>query len=185
MVSAMSAGIKWAFVAVMTAGAAAFVVQQSGPPATPAARVSSFGLPVETVVLNGKPFELEVAATRAHVEKGLSGRATLPENAGMLFCFPQSNILSFWMIDCLIDIDVAYLDRTGKVVSTYTMKAEPPQQPGESREAYQSRLKRHPSADDAIFAIEVKAGLLEKLGVKPGTTVKVDYAKLRRYLRAN
>lgn len=183
MVSAMSAGIKWAIVAVMTAGAAAFVVQQSGPPATPAARVSSFGLPVETVVLNGKPFELEVAATRAHVEKGLSGRATLPENAGMLFCFPQSNILSFWMIDCLTDIDVAYVDRNGKVVSTDTMKAEAPQAAGESRDAYMARLKRYPSADDALFAIEVKAGALEKLGVKPGTQLKLDYAKLRSHLR--
>jgi uncharacterized membrane protein (UPF0127 family) len=103
----------------------------------------------------------------------------------MIFVFPESRILSFWMIDCLIDIDVAYVDRTGKVISTYTMRTEPPQAKSESREAYTSRLKRYPSADDAIFAIEVRAGLLEKLGVRPGSTVNLDDARLRRHLRAN
>jgi len=126
---------------------------------------------------------MEVAATQKAVECGLSRRATVPEGTGMVFVFPESRILSFWMVDCLVDIDVAYCDRAGKVVSTYTMKAEPPQAPGESREAYLGRLKRYPAADDAMFAIEVKAGALEKLGVKPGVQVKLDYAKLRSHLR--
>jgi len=182
----MGAGIKWLLVVALGAGAAGFVVMQGTPPAAPgAAKTAKSGLPLETITLGGKPFELEVAASPKSVERGMSGRTEIADGTGMIFVFPESRILSFWMIDCLIDIDVAYLDRTGKVISTYTMRAEPPQAKGESREAYTSRLKRYPSADDAIFAIEVKAGLLEKLGVRPGSTVKLDYAKLRRYLRAN
>jgi uncharacterized membrane protein (UPF0127 family) len=182
----MGAGIKWVIVAALTSGAAVFVVQQSSaPPAAgaPQVRLSPAGLPVETVLLNGKPFDLEVAATRAHVEKGMSGRTALAENAGMLFCFPQSNILNFWMIDCLMDLDVAYLDRTGKVVDVYTMKVEPPQGKDESRQAYMNRLKRYPSSADCLFAIEVQPGLLGKIGVKRGTQVKLDYARLRNYLK--
>ncbi|MFZ4721734.1 MAG: DUF192 domain-containing protein [Phycisphaerales bacterium] len=181
----MGAGIKWLLVGVLGAGAAGFVVMQGTPAAPAAPKTAKSGLPIETITLGGRPFELEVAATPKAVERGMSGRTEIADGTGMIFVFPESRILSFWMIDCLIDIDVAYLDRTGKVVSTYTMKTEAPQKPGESREAYTSRLRRYPSAEDAIFAIEVKAGLLEKLGVRPGSTVKVDYAKLRRYLRAN
>jgi uncharacterized membrane protein (UPF0127 family) len=181
----MGAGIKWLLVGVLSAGAAGFVVMQGTPAAPVAPKTAKSGLPIETITLGGRPFELEVAATPKAVERGMSGRTEIADGTGMIFVFPESRILSFWMIDCLIDIDVAYLDRSGKVVSTYTMKTEAPQKPGESREAYTSRLRRYPSAEDAIFAIEVKAGLLEKLGVRPGSTVKVDYAKLRRYLRAN
>ena len=181
----MGAGIKWLLVAVVGAGAAGMVVMQGtgGPASAPRQRVSPNGLPIEVIELGGKPHELEVAATLKAVEKGLSRRATVPEGTGMIFVFPESRILSFWMIDCLTDIDVAYLDRTGKVVNTFTMKAEPPQAAGESREAYMARLKRYPSTEDALFAIEVRAGALEKLGVKPGTQLKLDYAKLRSHLR--
>lgn len=181
----MGASIKWLLVAIVGAGAAGMVVMQGTPGAAsaPKPRQSPNGLPIEVIDLGGKPHELEVAATQKAVEKGLSRRATVPDGTGMIFVFPESRILSFWMIDCLVDIDVAYLDRTGKVVSTYTMKAEAPQAAGESRDAYMARLKRYPSADDALFAIEVKAGALEKLGVKPGTQLKLDYAKLRSHLR--
>ena len=152
----MGAGIKWLLVAIVGAGAAGMVVMQGAPtaPAAPKQRVSANGLPLEVIELGGKPHELEVAATQKAVEKGLSRRATVPEGTGMIFVFPESRILSFWMIDCLTDIDVAYLDRTGKVVSTYTMAVEPQQGAGESRDAYMNRLKRYPSADDAMFAIE-------------------------------
>ena len=181
----MGAGIKWLLIGALSAGAAGFVVMQGAPGASaPGQRVAASGLPIETVTLGGKPLELEVAATPKAVERGLSKRTEVPDGTGMIFVFPESRILSFWMIDCLTDIDVAYLDRTGKVVSTYTMTVEPPQGAGESRDAYMNRLKRYPSADDAMFAIEVKAGLLEKLGIRAGSTVKVDYAKLRGHLRA-
>ena len=41
----------------------------------------------------------------------------------------------------------------------------------------------NPSADDAMFAIELQPGAFGKLGVKPGDRVTLDYRKLRSYLR--
>ena len=181
--SLMGAGIKWALVAVLGVGTAGFLVYQDAAPKTSAPRVSPAGLPLERVTIGGKPHELEVAATVESVQRGLSKRATVPEGTGMIFVFPDSRILDFWMIDCLTDIDVAYLDRGGKVVSVYTMKAEAPQAPGESRDAYKARLKRYPSADDAMFAVELQAGAFAKLGVKPGDRIGLDYRQLRSHLR--
>ena len=117
------------------------------------------------------------------VEKGLSLRATVPDGTGMIFVFPDSRILSFWMIDCLLDIDVAYLDRAGKVVGVHTMRAEAPQAADETRDAYKARLKHYPSEDDAMYAIELPAGTFERLGVRSGTTIKFDFAKARSHLR--
>ena len=179
----VGASLKWVLVAVLGAGAAGFLVYQDAAPKGPAAKVSPAGLPLEKITIAGKPHELEVAATQKHVERGLSQRATVPEGTGMIFVFPESRILDFWMIDCLTDIDVAYLDRNGKVVSVYTMKAEAPQAPGESRETYKARLKRYPSSDDAMFAIELQAGAFAKLGVKPGDRIGIDYRALRSHLR--
>jgi uncharacterized membrane protein (UPF0127 family) len=181
----MGTSLKWALVAALGAGTAGFLVYQDGASssAVGAPRVSAAGLPLEKVTIAGKAHDLEVAATTEAVQRGLSKRATVPEGTGMVFVFPDSRILDFWMIDCLTDIDVAYLDRNGKVVSVYTMKAEAPQRADESREAYKARLTRYPSADDAMFAIELQAGAFGKLGVKPGDRIAVDYRKLRTYLR--
>ena len=179
----MSNGIKWLIVLLLGGGAAGFVVFENLQLAPPPPSVSAAGLPIERVTVGDRTFDLEVAATQKHVQDGLSKRATIPDGTGMLFVFPSSRILSFWMIDCLVDIDVAYLDRTGKVVSVYTMKTEPAQTDLETRDAYMNRLKRYPSADDCLYAIELPAGAMTKLGVKPGTMVKLNFAKLRSLLR--
>ena len=179
----MAPGLKWLIVATLGLGAGGFLVLDGTQPPLSKATVSPNGLPLERVQIAGRTFELEVAATEGDRQRGLSRRATIPDGTGMLFVFPDSRILSFWMIDCLLDIDVAYLDRAGKVVGVHTMKAEAPQAAGESRDAYKARLKHYPSEDDAMYAIELPAGTFEKLGVRSGSTVKLDFAKVRSLLR--
>jgi uncharacterized membrane protein (UPF0127 family) len=100
----------------------------------------------------------------------------------MIFVFGVTQPLSFWMYDCLTDIDIAYLDRTGKVISVATMKAEAPRAKDESEAAYRARLKHYPSADEGLYAVELPAGDFAKLGVKPGDTISLDHAKLKAYL---
>lgn len=179
----MGFSIKWLLVASLGLGAGGFLVFEGNQAPLSRATTSANGLPLERVKIGDRTFDLEVAATQAAVARGLSRRATIPDGTGMLFVFPESRILSFWMIDCLIEIDVAYVDRTGKVVGVYTMKPEPPQAAGETRDAYTARLKHYPSEDDALYAVELPAGTFAKLGIKSGSMIKLDFAKLRGYLR--
>jgi hypothetical protein len=42
-------------------------------------------------------------------------------DGGMLFVFPEPRMLSFWMYECLIDIDVIFLDASGTVTAIHRM----------------------------------------------------------------
>ena len=84
------------------------------------------GLPIERINIQGQDFDLEVASTEAEIQYGLSKRSEIPEKTGMLFIFPSGNDRNFWMINCLVDMDIAYLSPDGTVISVYTMKKEAP-----------------------------------------------------------
>ncbi len=135
------------------------------------------------VQIGGEAFDLIVAADDSTRAKGLGGVADIDEHRGMIFAFPRPEEQGFWMVDCITDMDIAYVDPQGFVVATYTMVAEPPQRDGESTAAYHSRLRRYPSGKPAQFVIEVKAGTLERLGIGPGSKVTLDAAALKELAR--
>jgi uncharacterized membrane protein (UPF0127 family) len=137
---------------------------------------------LERVVMSGRTFWLEPALDDPTRIRGLGGRERIPEGEGMLFVFPRTDRLEFVMRDCLVEIDIAYLDDAGRVVQTYTMAVEP-REPGESDIAYEVRLRRYPSRFPARFAVEVAGGTLGRLGVKAGDQVVLDTEGLKRRAR--
>ena len=60
--------------------------------------------------LYGETFNLMVADTDILRSKGLSGRADLKSNEGMLFVFDEKKIYTFWMKDMLIPLDFIWID---------------------------------------------------------------------------
>lgn len=58
-----------------------------------------------------------VASTSVDRSRGLSGRASLPPDTGMLFVFPSSGTHGFWMKDMLFSIDIIWVDEEKRVVS--------------------------------------------------------------------
>lgn len=135
----------------------------------------------ETVKINGETFHLELAADEPLRTKGLMYRDQIPDHGGMLFVFPDAQVMvqSFWMGNCLVDMDIIYLDRRGFVTATHHMKAEPPRGPNESKSDYDRRMPRYSSAYPAQFAIELKAGSLERLNVKVEQKIDLDVARLK------
>lgn len=136
------------------------------------------GLPLERVSIGSRNFDFEVAATEAAIQRGLGGRSEIPEDGGMIFVFPFPSNHSFWMRDCLVDIDIAFLDRDGVVVAAYEMKAEPLRGESEPETAYFARLARYPSGPKAHFAVETRAGTNKALGIAVGSKIAVDPARL-------
>ena len=186
----MKLSIKLGIVVLLMASVVGFVALNNSSQDTAASagnknavRKAPSGLPLETVTIGGKKFDLEVAADAPSRTRGLGKRASVPAGTGMIFVFKVSDMMSFWMYDCLTDMDVAYVDRNGKIVSIETMKAEPLKAAGETEEAYKSRLKHYPSAGEGLYAIELPPGEFTKLGAKPGDTIALDHAKLKSYLR--
>lgn len=138
---------------------------------------------VETLTIAGskatKTFKLKVAADDASRTKGLGGVSELPEDGGMIFIFKNSDARYFWMKGCVMDIDIAFVDGLGVVTAVHTMKKEAPQRPDESELAYEGRLKRYNSNTPCQFAIELRPGTFDTLGIKRGSKIQLDTARLK------
>lgn len=137
-------------------------------------------IPKEQIIIAAQTFKLEVAADVKSRAKGLMGRKKIDEHGGMIFIYKRAQTQSFWMKNCLIDIDLMYLDTRGRIVSMHKMKKEPPRGQNETSAAYERRLKRYPSGRAAQFIIELEPGSIDRLKLKVGQTIELDLPKLRQ-----
>lgn len=104
---------------------------------------------------------VEVARTPEAWSRGLTGRRTLAENAGMLFVFPNDTVRTFWMKDTVIPLDVIFADATGAIVSIKTMApcvGEP-------------ACPTYESGVPARYALEVHAGFAQRHSIKIGQVI--------------
>ncbi len=136
--------------------------------------------PTEKVVIGAETFKLEIAAEPKTRIRGLMERTQIDDHGGMIFVFRKSLRRSFWMKNCLVDIDLVFLDRRGGIVALHKMKVEPPRRTSESARAYHRRLKSYPSRRRSQFAIELKAGSIDRLKLKRGQTIELDFKKLKK-----
>ena len=137
---------------------------------------------VVTVQIGGERFSLAVANDDAARIQGLKGVTEIEPSGGMIFIFPTSQVRSFWMADCVVDIDVIFLDPQGRVTAVHTMRAEPPQA-DESRPVYEQRLRHYSSVYPAQFAVELRSETLGRLGVEVDTKIPLDLPRLKARAR--
>lgn len=139
----------------------------------------------EKVVIGGETFDLELAIDPKSREKGLMHRDHIPDHGGMLFVFPdaQVGVQRFWMGHCLVDMDIIYLDRRGTVTAVHRMKHQPPQREDETDAQYKARVPHYSSGYPAQFAIELKAGSLDRLKIKVDQRIQLDLPRLKAMAR--
>lgn len=130
----------------------------------------------QRVTIAGERFELDLALNDAQRTRGLMGVEHLDPNEGMLFVFPDLQPRRFWMKDCLIQIDVIFLDDRGRIVRMHTM--DPPA-PG----TRDSDLRTYPSVYPARFAIELAGGRAEALGLSAGDQIDLPLERLKAMAR--
>lgn len=123
---------------------------------------SPANLPTVKMRIGSRTYVLEVARTHEQQETGLMKRDSMPEDHGMIFVFPSERILSFWMKDTRIPLDIVFLNSSGRVVSIHQMK--PYDESSTSSDA------------PARYAIELNKGQATAAGVKPGDVLDVPAA---------
>lgn len=128
------------------------------------------------VEINGQTFRLELALDTATRTRGLMGRPEVAADGGMLFVFPNAEPRTFWMANCLTDLDIVFLDGLGYVVSVHRMTAPKPWVP-------EDQLPRWTSAGAAQFAIELRPGTADKLGIVRGQKIDLPVAALKARAR--
>lgn len=103
---------------------------------------------------------LNIARTRAQQERGLQNVRTLPDGTGMLFDFATPRVLSFWMSNTPLPLDIAFISDDGTIVKT------------ESMVPYS--LKSVSSGTPCTMAIECPQGTFDKHGIKAGHKVEIN-----------
>ena len=140
---------------------------------------------LETVTIKDRSYHLEISSDQASRTKGLMERTSIPADGGMLFVFPEPGMRSFWMKNCVIDMDLIFLDARGRVTATHRMKAEPPRRDDETELAYEARIRRtdYSSGWPAQFAIELQAGMLDQLDIGVEDKIPLDLRHLKALAR--
>ena len=137
-----------------------------------------------TILINNQPFILELALDPATREHGLMGRDYIAPDGGMLFVFPDAGFgpRSFWMGNCMVDIDIIFLDAGRHITAMHHMKAEPPRGKTESEDDYRQRMPLYSSRLPAQFAIELAGGTLEKFDppLQLGQQIEFDAEPLKQ-----
>lgn len=114
------------------------------------------------VVISGNKLWTYIAADSASRQRGLMHRSSLPEDIGMLFIFSEPKVQGFWMKNCLIDLDIAYIDDAGVIIDILHMKAPTPGQ---------VILPRYRSSKPVRYVLETNVGWFSAHGIEPGTKV--------------
>jgi uncharacterized membrane protein (UPF0127 family) len=116
-------------------------------------------LPTITMQIGRQTFVLEIADTEPARETGLMNRDSMPANHGMLFVFQDEIPREFWMKNTRIPLDILFLDSSGKVVASKSMKPYD--------------LNTTASDAPAKYAIELNAGAAQSSGVAVGDKLNI------------
>lgn len=114
--------------------------------------------PIFTLIQTPKgPLRVEVVATDISREKGLSGRASLPKDSGMLFVFPKAGVYGFWMKDMQMSLDMIWIGADQKVIGVV---------PGVSPGTYPEIF--YPPTD-ILYVLELPQGSAAEHAITTGT----------------
>jgi uncharacterized protein len=102
---------------------------------------------------------VELARTPQERARGLMFRKQLDEDAGMLFLFDRTEVLTFWMKNTFVPLDMIFIDADRRVVGVVQ---------GAQPLTTESRSVGQPSR----YVLEVNAGFAAQHGVGTGTVVE-------------
>jgi len=108
---------------------------------------------------SGRLITAEEAITHEQQMEGMMYRQHLEEDRGMLFIYPQDGIHGIWMKNCLISLDILWLDSNYRII--YVKERVPPCR-SEPCPTYKPPL-------NSRYVLEVHEGLAEKERLRPGS----------------
>lgn len=111
--------------------------------------------------------EVEIADTMLKRAKGLSGRAKLEENKGMLFLFTKPGKYTFWMAEMNFPIDIIWINEN--TIVDISKNVQPPK--NNELPAIVSPLM---AADKVL---EISAGSAEKFNIKINDEIKMELTR--------
>ena len=115
------------------------------------------------ITINNNNLNVDVALTRREQAQGLMNVDSLPSDKGLLFCYPQERVLSFWMRNTTIPLSIAFIDKNKKIVQIEDLDPLD-EQSVESKEKCK-------------WALEVNRGWFHENQVKVGDMVTIPFSR--------
>ncbi|MBR1721496.1 MAG: DUF192 domain-containing protein [Treponema sp.] len=131
-----------------------------------ACTTSKTKLPVKKLILtdssgNNIVVKAEIASTFEERKNGFMFRQTIPDGTGMLFIFEEEQVLDFWMKNTPHPLSIAYIDKNGRIRDILDMTPY--------------SLDNVSSSTKVLYALEVPQGWYEKVGIKVGDRLKLNF----------
>jgi uncharacterized membrane protein (UPF0127 family) len=104
-------------------------------------------------------FDVWVADTPARAQQGLMFVSDLPENKGMVFPLDPPRVENMWMKNTYIELDMLFIRADGRVTKII-------------ERAHPLSLEILSSEAPVAAVLELKGGLVAKLGLKSGDVVR-------------
>jgi hypothetical protein len=99
-------------------------------------------------------FDVYLAKTNEQRSRGLMFVRNMPERTGMLFIYDQDDVLSMWMKNTFIPLDMAFVRSDGSVSSII-------------QDTVPLTLKSQASREPVRYVLELNAGTARQLGISP------------------
>ncbi|MDO8413456.1 MAG: DUF192 domain-containing protein [Gallionellaceae bacterium] len=114
----------------------------------------------ETITLHSGTHRIqaEIAATPQSRKNGLMRRSHLCADCGMLFIFPNTSKVSFWMKDTPLPLSIAFITADGTILNIEEMQP--------------NTTDAHSAQGQALYALEMPSAWFVKHGIKPGASIQ-------------
>ncbi len=122
----------------------------------PDAPTEQLSIETRTGVVN---FNVEIADDEAERNRGLMYRERLPDDRGMLFHFQELELASFWMRNTPQSLDIIFIGADGRILNIADHTTPFSDAPV-------------PAAGMTRGVLEIRAGLAEERGIRPGDRVR-------------
>lgn len=136
------------------------------------------GLPREKLRFFGEDWDCELCLTEETRTIGMGARSEFPAGTAMVFVHPSPRLLSYWMKDCLIDLDIVFVDADGIVTAVHEAKKEPLRKELQALAIYERNLPRYGSNRRVKYALEFPAGTAKRLKAEVGQRIAIDWKSL-------
>jgi uncharacterized protein len=107
-----------------------------------------------------RSFTIEIADDQSERSAGLMFRESMDDDHGMLFVFPETRPVGFWMKNTPMPLDIVFIGEDGKVLDVL---------PGEP---FSEALVSPGTTVQVRFVLELKRGIAEKAGIEDGGAIR-------------
>ena len=111
----------------------------------------------------GQKIRAEVLTRPEDMQRGMMFRNSLAPDRGMLFVHNTPGRYPYWMFQCLIPLDIIWMDASRKIVE---ISAGTPPCRGEA-----STCPSYGGHRDSLYVLELGGGMAARYGLKLGDTI--------------